>query len=331
MSALCDVFPDDPSCAAPEPEPQPEPEDPIDDTQDDPVDDDAGEDAGEGEEDAEPEEKMSGDERRFWDVLPAVAEWSNVKDLSTLAMLSPMTAHLTYGGVATGFALSGFFEGLRYRKDVTISGVKFEYYTSGKVNNGTNWWKLSDQIRNFSYLGIGGVLALTSLMAAFGIATGINALAWMYLGGAGVLIELVIGVIRYLGFESYYSESKSTDATIAKAGVTAMGIIKGDALYDGAMSTAALVMLYGQMEAWYYDFWNSLSEQDQAEMVAGWEETIATRAEEIDKKRAELGLEEGEEKEDAEEDEGEDDDEDADGEEGDAEGEDEEDADKDEE
>jgi len=38
--SLCDIFPDDPSCAAPEPEPQPEPETP---TEEEPVEEEGGE------------------------------------------------------------------------------------------------------------------------------------------------------------------------------------------------------------------------------------------------------------------------------------------------
>ena len=49
--SLCDIFPDDPSCAAPEPEPQPEPEQPDSEIEDEEVEDDVGEEeAVEGEE-----------------------------------------------------------------------------------------------------------------------------------------------------------------------------------------------------------------------------------------------------------------------------------------
>merc|ERR1712045_519538 len=75
-------------------------------------------------------------------------------------------------------------EAFRYRSAST-------YYDAGKVGtDGTNWWKTTDQIRNYSSLAIGGILALTSLASAFGGQTLLNAQAWGILGLVGGLVGL---------------------------------------------------------------------------------------------------------------------------------------------
>ena len=42
------------------------------------------------------------------------------------------------------------------------------FYDIGKIGDDMNYWKLGDQIRLYSGLGIGGALTLTSLLATVG-------------------------------------------------------------------------------------------------------------------------------------------------------------------
>jgi len=139
--------------------------------------------------------------------MAAVTAWNRVKDLSTFQMLNPMGANLAYFGVAATFAMSGALMAFRYRAEYKVSGTTVKPYDAGKIGSNTNYWQLADQIRNFSYLGIGGVLALTSLMATFGVAVGLNAQAWMWLGLIGTLTDTVVGLIRFLGYDKAYSDS----------------------------------------------------------------------------------------------------------------------------
>ena len=69
-------------------------------------------------------------------------------------------------------------------------------------------------LRNYSALAIGGILSVTSLMAAFGIAVPINGQAWMWLGLAGWVMDMVIEVIRFIGYDAAHdpSEKESTAA-----------------------------------------------------------------------------------------------------------------------
>ena len=258
------------------------------------------------------------------DANQAVSDWHAVKELSGLAMVSPMMSHLTMAMTAGAFAMSGFFEAFRYRTDVTLSGTTWNYYkTFGVVNNGTNWWETTQMLRNYTFLGVGGVLMLTSLLAAFGIATQLNVMAWMLIGLAGGIAGLVLGVLRWWGYYSYYGEGKKSTDTHYKASRTAMGVLMQEMLYDGAMMVAGTISIAGAAEGFMYDAWMTLEEADQKTMMEEWEATISERAAEIADERAAAGLddepaaekaedeeeeaEEGEGEEDAEEGEGEED------------------------
>merc|ERR1719410_331508 len=212
----------------------------------------------------------------------ATADWQRVKDMSSMAMMaSGVTANVTMALIAASWAASGAMEAFRYRSAST-------YYDAGKVGtSGTNWWKTTDQIRNYSSLAIGGILALTSLASAFGGQTLLNAQAWGILGLVGGLVGLVVDVMRMIGYDSYYSDSQTTATAAAAASV---------------------------MEGWYADVWNALTDEEQADEIAAWQETIATRAEAVAEARAGLAPAEEEEAEEGEE--GEEGEEDAEGEEG---------------
>ena len=152
----------------------------------------------------------------------AVENWNRIKELSGLAMVNPMMSHLTMAAVALAYGINGLNEGLRYRAEFTVNSVTYDYYKAGVVDGSSNYWKTSSTIRNFTYMGIGLTLGLTSLMAAFGIATGLNAMLWTF-GMLGMAImELIIGALRLLGNDTYYSKAKKTTDANYTASRTAM-------------------------------------------------------------------------------------------------------------
>ena len=116
-------------------------------------------------------------------------------------MINPMQAHIALGFGALGYGVSGLMQVIRYRSDS-------KYYDTYKITNKTDYFKLSDQIRNFSALGIGLTLGVTSILAAFGIAVGVNAMLWGILGlvawGAGI----VVGILRFLAYDQGYTTKK---------------------------------------------------------------------------------------------------------------------------
>jgi len=263
--SLCDIFPDDPSCAAPEPEPQPEPETP---TEEEPVEEEGGE-----EEEGEPEGEVTEVEKRVFDAILEVTKWSHLKQLSMFAGLSPFMSNLGYtmvaGAMAGGYAMDAF----RYRS-------ASDYYDGAKADSFTNWWKTSDMIRLYGGVALGATLFVTSLLATFGIAVPLNGLIWMLGGGlGGMILSAIVGVMRFLGVEAGVSAYKKADADSAKAGVM-WGAIRMDQTYDMAKDAAGAVALATAAEGWYYNLWNYATDEERLTNIAEWEETVATRAQE---------------------------------------------------
>lgn len=295
--SICEIFPNDPSCAVEEPEviaPVDEPTDVVEDGEEVVEEGDAEEGAAE-EEDAEPEMKVDNSAA----ASKAVADWTAVKDMSRMAMMDgPLMVNLAYFSVAASWAVDGALSAFRYRSFT-------DFYKNAKIGDGTNYWELSDMLRNYGGLAIGGVLSITSLMAAFGIAVPINGQAWMWLGLAGWVLDIVIAVIRFIGYDAGYSasEKKATAAEITEAaqGVYAMGVLEVDSLYDAAMGVSSMFVLAKNAEGWYNQQWNAMTDEEQMTMIADWEEAVATKATEVSDAREAAGLMEGEAAEEAEE------------------------------
>lgn len=295
--SICEIFPNDPSCAVEEPEviaPVDEPTDVVEDGEEVVEEGDAEEGAAE-EEDAEPEMKVDNSAA----ASKAVADWTAVKDMSRMAMMDgPLMVNLAYFSVAASWAVDGALSAFRYRSFT-------DFYKNAKIGDGTNYWELSDMLRNYGGLAIGGVLSITSLMAAFGIAVPINGQAWMWLGLAGWVLDIVIAVIRFIGYDAGYSasEKKATAAEITEAaqGEYAMGVLEVDSLYDAAMGVSSMFVLAKNAEGWYNQQWNAMTDEEQMTKIGAWEEAVATKATEVSDAREAAGLMEGEAAEEAEE------------------------------
>ena len=245
----------------------------------------------------------------------AVENWNRIKELSGLAMVNPMMSHLTMAGVALGYGINALNEQLRYRAEFTVNSATVDYYKEGVVDGSSNYWKTSATIRNFAYMGIGLTLGLTSLMAAFGIAGGLNQMLWVFgMLGMGI-VEMIVAALRILGYDTYYGKAPKSTDTHYSAAAKAMGHIQGDRLFDESMGALALISLYGAYEGFAYDGWMMMTAEEKAEKFVEWEETISTRAAEIADARETAGLtgsgkaekeeEDAEEGEEGEEEEGE--------------------------
>ena len=203
--SLCDIFPDDPSCAAPEPEPQPDPEPEVEESggEEEVEEEEGGEEAGEGEEAEEGDEGEAEVKVQEYGeaASAAVGDWWFVKSVSGYAMLNPMQAHIALGVGALGYGMSGLMQIIRYRSDS-------KYYDTFKITDKTDYYKLSDQIRNFSALGIGLTLGVTSILAAFGIAVGVNAMLWGILGMVAWGAGIAVNILRFLAYDQGYTTKK---------------------------------------------------------------------------------------------------------------------------
>lgn len=64
---------------------------------------------------------------------------------------------------------------------------------------------------NYGSIALGGILTVTSLMAAFGIAAGINGLAWMWIAGfIAPALWLATDIVRVIGYDSAYTHTQGT-------------------------------------------------------------------------------------------------------------------------
>merc|ERR1719210_1099822 len=292
---LCDIFPEDSSCVKAAPEPIPadnsaanDVEEVVEEVEEEPVvveDNDAGKSVEEvvtfADDDKVSQALKEGDYARA--AMEAVSSWQSVKSLSTFAKMSPMMDHLTLVLVAGGWAASGAMMAFRYRS-------ASNFYDSGKIGDDTNWWKLADQIRNFSSLGVGGILALTSLMASFDIANSINMMAWQYLGLGSMLAGLAILAIRFLGYDAAYNHSVGSDSAKASSGNSVMATIREDSIIDAIMEASSIIALASAKEGVAFSYWNKLDESAQDDMMADWESTIEERSKEIEAQRVADGL-----------------------------------------
>jgi len=75
----------------------------------------------------------------------------------------------------------------------------------------TNWFELSDLIRNYSDLTLFSIAAITQSMAIFGVLNSINLLTWMIVGLSAYSIYLIVFLIRFWQVESAYT--RKNDAT----------------------------------------------------------------------------------------------------------------------
>jgi len=319
MSGICEIFPDDPSCEVPEEdttatggadvEEEEQQEEVVEGGDDDEAEEGDGEEA---EEEAAPAAKVDNSAA----AADAVSKWTMVKDMAAMAELDPTAGNMGLFGAALGWTVYSALEAFRYRSAST-------YYDGGKIGDDTNYWKLSEQIRLFGGLGLGGLLTVTSLMALVGGGAVMNVQMWELAMMIGGLLGLVVGVMRTLGYEAAYGHADGSDATKALQGVALMTVLETAAIEDAAMNSGFMLTVWMAMPSAFYGAWNAMTDEVQAEKIAAWEETIATRAEAVAAKRASAAPaaeaeEEEEPEEEAEEGEGEEG-EDAEGEEGDAE------------
>ena len=222
-------------------------------------------------------------------------------------MINPMQAHIALGVGALGYGVSGLMQVIRYRSDS-------KYYDSFKMTGKTEYYKLSDQIRNFAALGIGLTLGVTSILAAFGIAVGVNAMLWGILGlvawGSGVAVN----ILRFLAYDGAYSVKKDSTSTTADVSIakTTQNAVKLDGMRDSIMDTSIALTMFGAAESLAFEYWNMTSDEDQATAIGEWEEAAGELAKSVAEQRETAGLtakagkeEEAEEEEEGEEGEGE--------------------------
>ena len=290
MSSLCDIFPDDPSCAPPEPEPVPEPEPEVEDVDEEVAEDDAAEDEGaedEGAEDAEAEMAVE---------KPALAGWAATKqfiDLMERTSISTFSGQVYYEVAALAVAGWTALQLFRYT-------ARTNYWTNTKTGTNTNYNELSDTVINWGALVIMGVAALTQLMSMFGAMVDLNLMVWWYGVFGGIpLLHLTAYCISMLAYDQGHSDSNDSNAgntqNVALAGIRSN-------LANGAFLFFTLLANY---DSWFAAQWLGLSAESQQTMIDDLETRLKEMAAEKDAELAEKAgsakAEEPAEEEDAEE------------------------------
>merc|ERR1712079_699473 len=165
------------------------------------------------------------------------------------------------------------------------------------------WWKLSDMGRNYGAMGIGGMLALTSLLASLGIMQGLNLMAWGFGGMLATLLQVGIFSMRYLGYVSYHKDSRSSTATLAAGGATMVEKLRMDWIRDELALIISVMAVVGSLDAVMLGSWMSMSAEAQNDKWDEWRAAAAEKYEIYKAKREEAGLSKKEEKDEEKEDE----------------------------
>ena len=250
--SLCDIFPDDPSCATPEPEPQPEPEQPDeDDIEEEEVDEEVADEEAEegGEEDAdatalaEVNKQLEG-----WDATARFIE------LTHYATIKTTTAQIVY--LASGIVVSGWtaLQLFRYtaRKD---------YWKTARVGDKTNYNELPDTIINYGALVIMLVAAITQMASMFGSLVDLNMQVWWY--GVFTGIPILHFTAYWLSVFAYDQGHGSNDVNAGSTQTFALGAIRSN-LANGAFLFFALLSNY---EGWFAAQWLGMSDESQETMI----------------------------------------------------------------
>lgn len=150
--------------------------------------------------------------------------------------------------------------------------------------------------RNFGALGIGGLLMLTSLAAAFGIMPGINLMAWGWLGLGALLLQVGLFSMRFLAYATYKKDANGTDAAKATGGAAMAENIRLDWVRDELFGMLSIMGAASAMDSVNLGYWMSLSGEDQNKMWEDWKQAANEKYEETYAMRKEKGLVSGDEK-----------------------------------
>ena len=187
-----------------------------------------------------------------------------VETLMRWSSIDPFMGNLTYLLVAAGVATHAALMAFRYS---SRSG----HYKSFLTGTGTNWFEIGDLIQNYANLSLFGIAFVTQLLALFGIASGINALVWMWgIMLAGGLANGVAGFMKFLAYDNCWDKTDGCQS-----------LVKNDMVMQTAMETSVSLALYMQGENWMWGVWEGMTQEEQDTKVEelmmeveAWEEEM---------------------------------------------------------
>merc|ERR1712013_145921 len=186
--------------------------------------------------------------------------------------------NLTYLLVAAGVATHAALMAFRY---ASRSG----HYAAFLAGTGTNWFEIGDLIQNYANLSLFGIAFVTQLLALLGIATGLNAMVWMWgIMLAGGLANGVAGFMKFLAYDTCWDKASACQ-----------GLVKTDMIMNTAMETSVSLALFMQGENWMWGVWEGMTQEEQDAKVEELYMEVEAWEEEM---RAEMAAEMGEDMED---------------------------------
>lgn len=302
MGDFCDDFPGQFDC--------PEKEDPIDDPVEEeedliPDDDPDNGDGGDDEEDNGDEEEPDMDEGdEYADPKSPYQKWLQMARLMTVHNYDPFKGQIAFLFLSLGMAARAGMNAFRYHgwgSNQVADVTKNEWYSQWKYVSDTEWFKLSRQIGDYGSLAIWGVAFLFQLLSTAGIASGINAMVWIYVVGMGeLLLSVVVDVIRFLAYDGAWTKVKVENATgdaksDQKVANRIIGEVERDVALDmaGAAMSTIVWLLHG--DNWMWAQYENLAPEDQDaymemidETLAAWEEEAAEEAAEDEEAAADM-------------------------------------------
>ncbi len=198
-----------------------------------------------------------------------------VETLMRWSSIDPFMGNLTYLLVAAGVATHAALMAFRY---ASRSG----HYATFLTGTGTNWFEIGDLIQNYANLSLFGIAFVTQLLALFGIATGINAMVWMWgIMLAGGLANGVAGFMKFLAYDNCWDKAASCQS-----------LVKQDMVMATAMDTSVSLALFMQGENWMWGVWEGMTQEEQDTKVEELMMEVEAWEEEM---RAEMAAEMGKE------------------------------------
>jgi len=212
--SICEIFPDDPSCAVAVVD-EPVVDEPTAVGADDAtMADEEPAMVEEGEEGADemPMEKMDDGAWKKW--LGGVGKEQGTLELAGRDPMGAQLGYLITAGTMSFYLLADQF--LWHDDDA---------YKAGEFTKGdTNWWSMGHAIEHWAALSIMTVAFITQALALAGIATDINGMVWGYgVGLALPILETIATAILYYGYDVAHvarKDSKTSAAAVVNAGAT---------------------------------------------------------------------------------------------------------------
>lgn len=129
-----------------------------------------------------------------------------------------------------------------------------DYYDAGSALGDTNWWKLANQILGYGTFGTWSLFFLTSVLAAFGVATELNYLVWTWGSSISWLVLTTGGYMLWYSYDKAYQLVRDNDANASDAAIV-FSSIQWELMEKELVSTVVMATMIMNMPGWI-DFAN---------------------------------------------------------------------------